>query len=78
MQDGCSIITVNVVDNCLLTHELQTFDAEEVRSLEKLHDVVQSDLTFICIEIRQHLNENVVADLLKSDTPCLVSLLMER
>ena len=79
MQDGRCIVAVDVVDDCLLAHALQTLNAKEISCLKELHHVVQSDLTLVCVQVGQHLNQHIVPYLLESDGGSgLVGLLVQR
>ena len=78
VQDGRCVVAVDIVNDRLLAHELEAFDPEQVRRLKQLHHIVQGDLALICVEVSQHLDEDVVANLVKSDAGVrFVSLIVE-
>jgi hypothetical protein len=65
MQDCCGVFVVYVIQDGLLTHKLKSVYAKKIGRLKKLHDIVQSDLAFISIEIVQNFNEYVLLNMRK-------------
>jgi len=51
VENGRRVVSVNVLDDRLFAHELQSVDAKQVRTLEQLHYVVQSDRALVGVEV---------------------------
>lgn len=64
MKNRRRVVTVDVVDDGLFAHEFEPLDSEKISRLKKLHHVVESDLTFISVQVSQHFNEHLVTNLL--------------
>ena len=79
MKDRSRVITINIVDNRLFAHELESLDSEQIRSLKKLHHVVQSDLALICVQVSEHFDQYFVPDFFQPNASSgLVGFLVER